>query len=178
MANTSSEHIVSSYEDELTQLARLVSEMGGMVEESVTSATNALVRIDHRRAEEVVRADKKIDEMQRRIDELAVSMIARRQPMGLDLRQIISTIHVATDLERIGDMSKNIGRRTLEITNQRSSTRLFAGIRHMSELALSQINRALDSFTGRDADAAVEVCNRDDEVDAIYMSLFGNSSPT
>jgi phosphate transport system protein len=172
MANTSSEHIVSSYEDELTQLARLVSEMGGMVEESVTNATNALVRVDHRSAEEVVRADKKIDEMQRKIDELAVSMIARRQPMGLDLRQIISTIHVATDLERIGDMSKNIGRRTLEITNQRSSTRLFAGIRHMSELALSQVNRALDAFTGRDSEAAVEVCNRDDEVDAIYMSLF------
>ncbi|MEX1179701.1 MAG: phosphate signaling complex protein PhoU [Cucumibacter sp.] len=172
MASTSSEHIVSSYEDELTQLARLISEMGGMVEESITNATNALVRHDHRQAEEVVTADQRVDEMQRRIDELAVSMIARRQPMGPDLRQIIAAIHVATDLERIGDMAKNIGRRTLEMTEQRITAQLYTGIRHMSELALSQVNRALDAFTARDPDAAVDVRNRDHEVDAIYMSLF------
>ncbi|HUV32688.1 MAG TPA: phosphate signaling complex protein PhoU, partial [Devosiaceae bacterium] len=106
------------------------------------------------------------------IDDMAVSMIARRQPMGPDLRQIVSAVHVATDLERVGDMAKNIGRRTLEIHEQRISPQLYSGIRHMSELALNQVNRALDAFTARDTAAAVDVCKRDDEIDAIYMSLF------
>jgi phosphate transport system protein len=110
--------------------------------------------------------------MQRRIDDLAVSMIARRQPMAADLRQIISTIHVATDLERIGDMAKNIGRRTIEIGDRQMSAQLYSGLKHMSELALRQIDRALDVFNARDEIGAVEVCRRDDELDSLYMSLF------
>ena len=172
MVTKSSEHIVTSYEDELTELARLISEMGGRVEQAITNSTQALVRLDHRQAEEVVKADQEVDDLQRRIDDMAVSMIARRQPMGPDLRQIVSAVHVATDLERVGDMAKNIGRRTLEIHEQRISPQLYSGIRHMSELALNQVNRALDAFTARDTAAAVDVCKRDDEIDAIYMSLF------
>ena len=93
MASTLSEHIVSSYEDELTYLARLISEMGGMVEHAITDATSALLKLDHDLARQVRAADKRIDEMQRRIDDLAVSMIARRQPMAADLRMIITAMH-------------------------------------------------------------------------------------
>jgi phosphate transport system protein len=120
----------------------------------------------------VVKGDQKVDEIQRKIDDMAVSMIARRQPMAADLRQIISAIHVATDLERVGDMAKNIGRRTMEIDERHISTQLYSGIRHMSEIALNQLNRALDAFTTRDVAAAIDVCRRDDDVDALYMSLF------
>lgn len=172
MASTSSGHIVSSYEEELIELTRLTSEMGGMVEQLVISATDALVRVDHEAARKVVSDDRLIDEKQRQIDELAVSMIARRQPMASDLRKIVGSIHVATDLERIGDMAKSVGRRTIQIGGQRLSNQLYAGVRHMSELVLSQINKALDSVTTLDEVVAVQICDADEEVDALYMSLF------
>jgi phosphate transport system protein len=172
MVTTSSEHIVTSYEDELTEIVRLISEMGGMVEQAVTNSVTALVTLDHALAKKVVEGDEQVDELERRIDDMGVSMIARRQPMGPDLRQIIASIHVATDLERIGDMAKNIGRRTLQISEQHVTPQLYKGVRHMSELALGQVNRAISSFTSRDTELAVDVCKRDDEVDAIYMSLF------
>ncbi len=172
MASTSSGHIVSSYEEELIELTRLTSEMGGMVEQLVISATDALVRVDHEAARKVVSDDRLIDEKQRQIDELAVSMIARRQPMASDLRKIVGSIHVATDLERIGDMAKSVGRRTIQIGGQRLSNQLYAGVKHMSELVLAQINKALDAVTTLDDVVAVQICDADEEVDALYMSLF------
>lgn len=172
MVTTSSGHIVTSYEDELVELTRLTSEMGGMVELLVITATNALVRVDHEAANKVVSDDRLIDEKQRQIDELAVSMIARRQPMAGDLRKIVGSIHVATDLERIGDMAKSVGRRTLQISGQRLSNQLYAGVKHMSELVLTQINKSLDAVTTLDEVVAVQICESDDEVDALYMSLF------
>lgn len=172
MANASNEHIVTSYEDELTELTRAISEMGGMVEVAITDATQALIRVDHELAKKTSKADKAVDDMQRYIDEKAVSMIARRQPMAGDLRHIVSAIHVANDLERVGDIAKNLARRVKHIDSQRVSKQLYNGIRHMSDLALAQIKRSLDSFTLRDANIALDVCRRDDEVDALYISLF------
>ena len=109
------EHIVTAYEDELSQLAQSISEMGGLAEAAVGDATRALLKLDHDLARETVGKDKVIDGLQRVIDERAVSMIARRQPMARDLRVIITSIHVANDLERVGDMAKTIARRTLQI---------------------------------------------------------------
>ncbi|UJQ93052.1 phosphate signaling complex protein PhoU [Mariluticola halotolerans] len=168
----SSEHIVTSYEDELTDLARAISEMGGMVEAAISTAINALLKLDHETAKQIIAADKAVDDMQRKIDETAVSMIARRQPMAADLRMIISSVHVANDLERIGDMAKNIARRTLQIDGNKLSPQFYNGVRHMTDLILQQIKDALDSFANRDTAAAIAVCERDDEVDALYMSLF------
>jgi phosphate transport system protein len=172
MPQEPSPHIVQSYEDELAELVRLISEMGGMVELAVINATMALVRIDYELAKGVAENDRKVDDLQRLIDEKAVSMIARRQPVAADLRRIVASIHVATDLERIGDMAKNISRRTLEISDQRLATQLFSGVKHMSEMVLAQINKALDTFTSGDVDACVRVVQADNEVDALYMSLF------
>ncbi len=167
-----SEHIVSSYEEELTDLARTISEMGGRVEAALSAAVDALLRIDHEAARKVIAEDKAIDNMQYVIDETAVSMIARRQPMAGDLRMIVSAIHVANDLERIGDMAKGIGRRTVQIEGNQLSPQFYNGVRHMTDQILRQVKGALDSFTNRDTQAAIEVCERDDEVDALYMSLF------
>lgn len=172
MVQPTSEHIVSSYEDELIHLTSLVSEMGGMVEQAITTATNALVKVDHELAQSVVIADREVDLKQRTIDELAVSMIARRQPMAADLRRIVATIHVATDLERIGDMAKNIGRRTQAISDQRLSPQLYSGVRHMADLVLTQISSALETVTSLNEAEAMRVCDADEEVDALYMSLF------
>lgn len=172
MPNPSNEHIVSSYEDELSFLAQSIAEMGGQVEAAITNSTNALLKLDHELARATVTADKKIDEKQRKIDEMAVSMIARRQPMAADLRMIITSIHVANDLERMGDMAKQISRRALQIEGLALAPKFYNGVKHMSGLILGQVHAALDAYASRNSAAAIEVCNRDDEIDALYTSLF------
>ena len=168
----STEHIVTSYEDELTELARSISEMGGLVEKAIVNATEALIRSDSDLALTTVAADKKIDAMQSEIDDMAVSIIARRQPMAQDLRLVIASIHVANDLERIGDMAKSTARRSTQIEGLAMSVQFKNGLRHMGELALRQVKLALDAFAARDKDMAVDVVERDTEVDALYVSLF------
>jgi len=167
-----SDHIVTSYEDELTELARLISEMGGLVEKAIVRATEALIRMDKDLAAATIAGDQKIDEMQTRIDELAVSIIARRQPMANDLRLVIASIHVANDLERIGDMAKSTARRSTQIEGLSLSSQFINGLKHMAELTQRQVQMALDAFSSRDNVLAVDVCERDTEVDALYVSLF------
>jgi phosphate transport system protein len=173
MAFPSSEHhLISSYEEELTHLAASIAEMGGLVEAAITNATKALLKLDHAEAETTIAADKQIDAMQRKIDETAVSMIARRQPMAGDLRAIITSIHVANDLERMGDMAKQISRRSLQIEGLSLAPKFYNGLKHMNDLVLRQVKAALDAYATRDSAAAIEVCNSDDEIDALYTSLF------
>lgn len=166
------EHTVASYDDELTRLASLISEMGGMAEAAVADATRALLKLDHEQAKQIIAQDKLIDAMHRRIDDMAVSMIARRQPMAQDLRAIITAIHVAGDLERVGDMAKTISRRTLQIEGLSLTPKFYNGVKHMADLILRQLKAALDAYAGKDATAAVNVFNSDDEIDALYTSLF------
>ncbi|MEO6574151.1 MAG: phosphate signaling complex protein PhoU, partial [Polyangiaceae bacterium] len=99
-------------------------------------------------------------------------MIARRQPMAADLRMVITSIHVASDLERVGDMAKQVSRRALQIEGLSLAPKFYNGVKHMTDLILSQVNAALNAYAARNSAAAIEVCNRDDEVDALYTSLF------
>ena len=168
----SSEHIVSSYEDELIELARSISEMGGLVEKAISNATDALIRSDADLALATVAADKKVDAMQADIEEQAVLLIARRQPMAQDLRLVIASIHVANDLERIGDMAKSTARRSTQFEGIGMSSQFKNGLRHMGELVQRQVKLALDAFAARDKDMAVDVVERDTDVDALYVSLF------
>jgi phosphate transport system protein len=172
MPNTGAEHIVHSYSDELTALAHLIAEMGGQVEVAIDNGTKALLKLDRELADVTIIADQRIDDMQRRIDEMAVSMIARRQPMASDLRAIITSIHVASDLERVGDMAKQLARRSLKLEGMSLQPTFYNGVKNMTALVQRQIKEALDSYSNRDAAAAIEVCNRDDEVDAMHTSLF------
>ena len=172
MAISTTEHTVQSYDDELTRLATLISEMGGLAEAAVGDATRGLLKLDHEMAKAVIAQDKQIDAMHRQIDDMAVSMIARRQPMAVDLRAIITAIHVAGDLERVGDMAKTIARRTLQIEGLSLTPKFYNGVKHMSDLILRQLKAALDAYATRNGAAAVEVCNSDEEIDALYTSLF------
>jgi phosphate transport system protein len=172
MATTSPDHIVSSYSDELTTLAQLIAEMGGQVEVAIENGTKALLKLDRELADVTIIADQRVDDMQRRIDDMAVSMIARRQPMASDLRAIVTSIHVASDLERVGDMAKQLARRSLKLEGLSLQPTFYNGVRNMTNLVLRQIKDALDAYASRDPAAAIEVCNRDDEVDAMHTSLF------
>ena len=170
--NTGAEHIVTSYTDELTTLAQLIAEMGGQVEVAIENGTKALLKLDRELADVTIIADQRVDDMQRRIDDMAVSMIARRQPMASDLRAIVTAIHVASDLERVGDMAKQLARRSLKLEGLSLQPTFYNGVRNMTNLVLRQIKDALDAYASRDPAAAIEVCNRDDEVDAMHTSLF------
>ena len=172
MPTNLSEHIVSSYEDELTALQSAISEMGGMVEQAITDSVMVLLRLDHAQAAEVRKADKRIDEMQQQINDMAVSIIARRQPMAADLRMVVTSIQVANDLERTGDMAKQLAKRALQIESLGLAPKFYNGVKHMADLVARQLKAALDAYAGRNAQAAVEVCNHDDEVDAMHTSLF------
>ena len=166
------EHIVSSFEDELTALQSAISEMGGMVEQAITDSVTVLIRLDHAQAQQVRAADKQIDEIQQRINDMAVSIIARRQPMAADLRMVVTSIQVANDLERTGDMAKQLAKRALQIESLSLAPKFYNGVKHMADLVARQLKAALDAYARRNAQAAIEVCSRDDEVDAMYNSLF------
>ena len=170
--NTGADHIVQSYTDELTALAQLIAEMGGQVEVAIENGTKSLLKLDRELADLTIIADQRIDDMQRKIDEVAVSMIARRQPMASDLRAIVTAIHVASDLERVGDMAKQLARRSLKLDGMSLQPTFYNGVKNMTALVLRQIKEALDAYSNRDSVRAIEVCNRDDEVDAMHTSLF------
>ena len=165
-------HIVTSFEDELTGLARSIAEMGGHAEQLVERSITALLHADSDLAHEVIEADKRVDGLQRAIEERAILVIARRQPMAQDLRETIAAIRIASDLERIGDLGKNIAKRAIAIQNQTFSQKVRVGVEHLAELGLRQVKKVLDAYATRDLVKTREVCAKDEEIDAVYNSLF------
>jgi phosphate transport system protein len=166
------EHIVTSYEEELALLDKKVAHMGGLAEHNLGQAFHALERRDPRLAEIVVKSDKSIDQFERDIETLVISMIARRQPMANDLRHVMVALRVAGDLERIGDLAKNIAKRALAIAHESHPKPLMTGLGHMVELALKQLKTVLDAYAERDAEKALSVWREDEQIDAMYNSLF------
>ena len=167
-----SQHIVTSYEDELKGLARSIAEMGGLAEQLVDQSITALLRSDSALARSVITSDRQIDRLHRQIEERAILVIARRQPLAQDLRETVAAIRIANDLERVGDLGKNIAKRALVIQDQPFSQKLRVGVEHLAELGLQQLKNVLDSYGTGDVDKAREVCARDEEIDAVYTSLF------
>jgi phosphate transport system protein len=167
-----SEHIVTSFDEDLTFLSRRITELGGMAEHLVDESIVALTRGDLERAQRVIADDIKLDNLHHEIEEKAVLTLARRQPMAQDLRAIVAAIRIASDLERVGDLAKNIAKRVLAIQGQLQSQKLVHGVQHMAELSMEQMKNVLDAYVGRDLDQALEVWHRDNEIDAIYTSLF------
>ena len=167
-----STHIVSSYDTELENLRRSISEMGGIAEKMMTESGDALVRRDVTLAQAVISADKRLDALQREIEERAILLIARRQPLAIDLRETVSAIRVSNDLERIGDLSKNVAKRVVAIASQFQPQKIVIGVQHMGDLVQEQLKDVLDAYASRDIKAALDVWERDDAIDALYNSLF------
>ncbi len=167
-----SEHIVRSYDSELQDLRRSIAEMGGIAEKMLTDATAALVRDDSGLAQAVIAADRRLDELQRNIEERGILTIARRQPLAVDLREIISALRVANDLERAGDLAKNIAKRVIAMTGHMHPKRVVTCVQHMSDLALEQLKDVLDAYAQNNVEAAVDVWSRDGAIDALNNSLF------
>ncbi|WP_185983381.1 phosphate signaling complex protein PhoU [Aureimonas mangrovi] len=166
------EHIVSSYDAELKSILSDISSMGGQAERIVARAVESLTRSDAVLARSVVAEDKVLDAAQRDLDEHAIMTIAKRQPMAQDLREIVGAIRISNDLERIGDLGKNIAKRVISIAEHNQPVKLVRGIEHLSELALEQLKDVLDAYAVRDEARAEAVRMRDEEIDAMYTSIF------
>jgi phosphate transport system protein len=168
----SQQHIVRAYDKELDDLGRRIAEMGGIAEKMVVDAMDGLTNVDLDLAHQVIAADPRLDAIQREIEEQAILTIARRQPMAIDLREIIGAIRIAGDLERVGDLAKNIAKRTVAIAAEARLPRALIGLRHMNELATELMKDVLDAYAQRDAERAQAVWTRDAELDALEDSVF------
>ncbi|PWV99941.1 PhoU-like phosphate uptake regulator [Hoeflea marina] len=165
-------HTVSAYDDELRWLVRRLSEMGGIGEGMVADSVQALVNADMALAQRVISEDLLLDVAEREIYDRAVLIIAKRQPMAQDLREIIGSIRIASDLERVGDLGKNIAKRVIAVHTMAQPKKLVRGLEHLAELALTQLKEVLDAFATRSPELATSIRERDEEIDAIYTSLF------
>src|SRR6476660_7350355 len=166
------EHTAKAFDVDLQELTRMVAEMGGLAERQIADAVDALARRDADRAQRTVAGDPSIDALQAEIEEKAVLTIARRQPMAVDLREIVGALRVSNDLERIGDLAKNIGKRVLALDGEFHPPKLIRGVEHMGALVLTQLKEVLDSYVGHDLKKALAVWNGDEEVDDMCTSLF------
>jgi phosphate transport system protein len=167
----SSEHIVKSFDEELKQLSQMVAQMGGLAEAQLQAAIEALVARDAEGAARVVQGDVRIDQLERQISNQTIRMLALRQPMAQDLRQIVAALKISSDIERIGDYSANVAKRAIALT-QSPPMRPVGGIARMGRLVQQIIKDTLDAFSDNDADKAVAAWKRDQDVDDMYNSLF------
>jgi phosphate transport system protein len=166
------DHTTKAFDADLQDIKRRVAEMGGLAERQIADATRALVERDAELAEQVITTDPTIDAMQHEIEEKAVLTIARRQPMAVDLREIVGAMRVCNDLERIGDHAKHIGKRVVVLGADFHAQKLIRGVEHMAELVAALLKQVLDAYAGRDLAAALVVWNGDEEVDALCTALF------
>jgi len=160
------------FNSDLRDLAGLVAEMGGFAERQLAEAIEALTRRDSERARANVAADATIDVMQQAIEERAMDIILRRRPAAEDLRQVVGIVRIANELERIGDLSKNISKRIIAINDQDIPIRSLRGFIHMATLMMTLLRDVLDSFARRDVAKALDVWTRDFDIDRLCASLF------
>lgn len=166
------DHISRTFDQELDGLRRLVAEMGGLGERMLADATTALMREDAKRAQSVIATDPRLDELQRKIEDTAVLVLMRRQPVANDLREVMASIRIANDLERIGDLAKNIAKRSLKMQGHMLSGSAMGGIEALSRLAQAQLKDVLDAYAQSNEKGAVDVWTRDGQIDALENALF------
>lgn len=167
----SNDHIVKAYTEEIAALTGLVAEMGGHAQAAVSDATEALRRRDGDLAISVIEGDKRLDAMEARVSSLVIRLLALRQPMAIDLRTIVASLKIASDLERIGDYAKNIAKRSL-ILNQAPATGPINSVYNLSRMVQVMLNEVLDAYANGDADAAGQLREQDDVVDAAHTGIF------
>jgi phosphate transport system protein len=166
-----SHHIVKSFDEELQRLQQAVAQMGGLVEAQLQAAVDALVKRDPEAAAKVVREDARIDELEQQVGNQVIRLLALRQPMAVDLRQIVSALKISSDLERIGDYAANVAKRAIPLSQQPLARPVHA-IPRMARLVQQIIKDVLDAYIEQNAVKAIAAWQRDEEVDEMYTSLF------
>jgi len=170
MATT--EHTAKAFDLDLQELRKLIAEMGGLAERQIMESLRVLEHHDGERAQRIIAADLDIDALQREIEDKAVQTIARRQPMAVDLRELVGALRLCNDLERIGDLAKNMAKRAVLLEREPDSLRVGSGVQHMGGIVLAQLKQVLDSYAMRDLERALAVWKGDEEIDALCISIF------
>ncbi len=165
-------HTLRNFDSQLHVIESTVAEMGGLVEKQVADAINALMRRDPVQAERVVITDIQIDELQHEIEQKAVINIARHQPVARDLRELVGAMRLSNDLERIGDLAKNIAKRVLALKAEFPPSKMIRGIQRMNDLGLGQLKTVLNAYCQRSASDALSVWRADEEIDTLCSSVF------
>jgi phosphate transport system protein len=165
------DHIAKAYDQDIAELKTQLSEMGGIAENQLENAIQALIKHDLGLADQVIKTDERLDELERRIEEKAILTIAKRQPMALDLREIMVSIRVSSDIERIGDLAKNTAKRAHAIS-EALPRRLSTGLSRMGAMAQAQLHEVLDAYARRDGEKGLAVWRSDEELDSLYNSIF------
>jgi phosphate transport system protein len=166
-----SDHTVKAFSEQLESLSSGVAQMGGLAEAQLADAIEAIAKRDTKLAEGAIAGDPRIDELQQNIEAQALKLLALRQPMAVDLRETLAAIKTASELERIGDLAKNIAKRAL-VLNREPPIRLTQSLARMGRASLNQLKMVLDAYSDRDANGAETVWRNDGEIDEIYNSLF------
>jgi phosphate transport system protein len=166
-----SEHIVKSFSEQLEMLANAVAQMGGLAESQFANAIEAVAKRDTKLAEAAIGSDERVDRIQQTVEDQALRLLALRQPMAVDLRNTLAAIKIAYELERVGDLAKNLAKRAL-ILNREPPIRLTQSLARMGRQALTQLKSVLDAYSDRDPEAAKSVWRHDEEIDELYNSLF------
>lgn len=167
----SAEHIVKSYEQDLKRLRDMITEMGGMVESQVAMACTAILQRDRSAAAQAMESDSKVDAREHEIEQYVIRLLALRQPVAGDLRQIVSALKSTGDLERIGDYAANVAKRSL-VLEQYSLRYAATGLAHMASLVQENLKRVIDAVGADDPDKAMQVWRSDEAIDEIYNALF------
>jgi phosphate transport system protein len=165
------EHLVKSFDQELNRLRNLMTQMGGIVETQVALAADAIMQRDAAAATRAVEQDPKVDALEREVETFVIRLLALRQPVAGDLRQIVAALKITGDLERIGDYAANVAKRSIVLA-QFSVPYSLAGLAHMARMVQGQLKSIIDALGDSDADKAKEVWRSDQVVDDIYNAIF------
>ncbi|MEL7453582.1 MAG: phosphate signaling complex protein PhoU [Pseudomonadota bacterium] len=165
------EHIVTAFTDELERLSADILRMGGLAEAMITDACQATVAGDLARAAAVVARDREVDAIEADVERQIIELVARRQPMARDLREVLAGLKVSNELERVGDLSKNIAKRANVLTDL-GRRDVLKGINRMGIAVATQLAGVLDAYRNRDAERAVRIWENDEDIDQLYNSYF------
>ncbi|MGI3777672.1 MAG: phosphate signaling complex protein PhoU [Janthinobacterium lividum] len=171
MSEDAARHIVTSYEQELRRLRDLLSEMGGLVENQVAEAARAVVAQDSDAATRAVEQDPAVDALEAEVERFVIQLLALRQPMAQDLRQIVASLKITGDLERIGDYAANVAKRSI-VLNQYSLPFSLGGLGHMARMVQESLKLTIDAIGENDPAKAEQVWRADEAVDDIYTAIF------
>ena len=163
----SEDHIVSSFDEDMKQLEALFLEMGTLVQDQLKGATKALKKEDRTLAKKVVKGDKQLNKLEAELNDLAVKILALRQPFAYDLRAVVMTLKSAGHLERMGDLTRNMAQRTNTIAKTEADTAPIETLIRMSELVQTMVASVMKAYTSRDAELAIKV--RDQDLSLIHI---------
>ncbi len=167
------DHTAKAFDVDLKEISGKIKAMARIVEQQIESMSGVLASADAALTEQIIAADTQVDALQREIEEKAVITLARRQPVAIDLREVVAALRIANDLERIGDLTQNVAKRAMASGPEfHAIGGVTLRLQQMAELVLGQLQDVVQSYAGRDPETALKVWRKDQEVDALNNSLF------